>query len=254
MRLTCIALLAFILCAIQQLPCGPNSAKGTPLHAEELHFKVSSDFSCRKTIMSNAWLSDSWITCIAKCKCLLADRCRNVMFNSQTLRCQPVSPLVSSGQTSMVHPGDVLYSQQDKVPGCDAARGFVLHNRCGAFMCVFLSSVKLGYAGAKSECFSRNGALISANSFKRYALLLHLRSRVAGDLMVGLTRQFGSFYWENGEHLEPDQASYVWSAGEPNNGLGNENCAVAVGTQDQGFMDIPCEWAYHFVCEQNQNV
>ena len=42
----------------------------------------------------------------------------------------------------------------------------------------------------------------------------------------------------------------MWSLNEPNNEEGNENCAVFLYMNGiAGLSDIPCSYAYRFICE-----
>ncbi|GFN97548.1 C-type lectin [Plakobranchus ocellatus] len=217
----------------------------------DLHFKTSTDLSCMRSVVADGWPIESWITCVAQCKCGNTHNCRHVVFNAQTMTCTPVSPATSGAGGITLKSAEVLYSQQVPIPACNTSAGYVLHQKCGAYVCVFLSSTDASYTTAKSECSKRHGRPFVANTAERFALMGDLHTSLSGVMWVGLVRVTVGFRWESGEQLSAEQNSYLWLAGEPNN-QGNENCAHT-GQSASGIVglnDVSCTPLLRFACEQ----
>ncbi|GFN97549.1 hepatic lectin [Plakobranchus ocellatus] len=217
----------------------------------DLHFKTSTDLSCMRSMVADGWPIESWITCVAQCKCGNTHNCRHVVFNAQTMTCTPVSPAKSGAGGVTLKSAEVLYSQQVPIPACNTSAGYVLHQKCGAYVCVFLSSTDASYTTAKSECSKRHGRPFVANTAERFALIGDLTTSVSENLWIGLVRVNDRFRWEMGEQLSAEQDGYLWLAKQPNNYYGIDDCVYTqLSSSVVGLNDVPCTWLRRFACEQ----
>ena len=213
------------------------------------------DAECIKAQLSPPWTAKNELTCIAECKSRFQDRCRNVVFNSQSLACTPVHPMSRDDPSLASDPGDVLYSQGDgRFLKCDTAAGFQLYQKCGTAVCLLPVVVGANYLDAKSDCEGRQATMFSPNTAERFSLL---QTVVAGNasfhtyMWVGLTKTGQTWAWVNGDSADTDLYKLnLWAMGQPDNTY-MELCAFYSYIFPQKLQDSSCFLVTIYFCEQN---
>ena len=216
------------------------------------YFKPNDETDCLKARLSQPWLSQTKISCIAKCKSRFQTSCRSVLYNTQTLACTPVHPKTLDDARVNFSPGDTLFSQdQEQGLTCDTTAGFQLFTSCGEAVCVFPVDVKTTYANATAACQAMHARLYAPNTYERYRLLELISPKYT---WVGLTMLSGDAWrWTTGEAVDPDFEDFMWSVGQPNNldGLGELCAARTHSVHLDKLHDWPCVAHHRYVCEQN---
>lgn len=111
---------------------------------------------------------------------------------------------------------------------------------------------KLTYDEAESDCIDMGADLVSINSRREaYFLQTRLMSIITdisqGSWWIGL-RYIGE-YWKWTDNSEFNETKTPWAPGEPNNGLGTEDC---VEFNFQGKLnDKICETPRPYICERS---
>ena len=203
--------------------------------------------------MAFPWIAHSKTSCVAECKAELKARlqmsCRNVLYNSLSSSCIPVDLYAdnpSSFTLGSIY-GDVVYAES---PTCDTAAGFQLYQTCEASYCLFIYSTTLNYLGAKADCEARNAVIFVSNSLEKYELLETITS---GNTWIAMTKNAGTWVWENGDLVSPDFLQTVWGWDQPDN-YHDDKCAVHLKSypSPKTLFDIPCpHYYFNHVCEQN---
>ncbi|KAK3798990.1 hypothetical protein RRG08_063339 [Elysia crispata] len=216
------------------------------------YFTVNNDAECIKAQLSPPWTAKNEFTCIAECKSRFQDRCRNVLFNNQSLACTPVHPMSRDDPSPGFQPGDILFSEDmTRYLACDTAAGFKVYQECGQAVCALQSSVKATYSNAKAACQAQNATVYSPNTYERFGLLNTLMSENSINNWIGLTRVDISWVWETGDVVQPEFASFMWGVGQPNLNPGDFCTLKLYGVQK--LHDSKCINEYRYVCEQRQS-
>ena len=113
--------------------------------------------------------------------------------------------------------------------------------------CYKVSSGKSNWTAAKSTCEAMGSklAMVTSQAEQQALATLNLSHRV----WIGLRRDpknKSRWFWVDGS-----RATYThWGDGEPNNGIGNEDCTYMF-PPDGKWNDAPCSWTVHYVCDTN---
>ncbi|XP_018429119.1 PREDICTED: hepatic lectin-like [Nanorana parkeri] len=111
--------------------------------------------------------------------------------------------------------------------------------------CYFFSGFELNWAQAEMICLNRGSHLVIINSQAEQNFLQSKTNR--RYYWIGLTdlETEGTFKWIDGTGL-----SYTsWRNGEPNDGLGKEDCAHLFS--EGKWNDYPCNSNSSAICEKN---
>ncbi|XP_078392786.1 C-type lectin domain family 17, member A-like [Cetorhinus maximus] len=119
--------------------------------------------------------------------------------------------------------------------------GWKVHNH----HCYRLSTKSKEWYSAKLQCESQTSHLIVINTEQEQNFIEKSIENNPRDYWIGLTdrESEGNWKWVDGTPVSFTR----WEQGEPNNGSGNENCAII---RINGWNDVSCTDRLSFICEK----
>ncbi|ESO90429.1 hypothetical protein LOTGIDRAFT_123227, partial [Lottia gigantea] len=112
--------------------------------------------------------------------------------------------------------------------------------------CVKYFTFKANWGNAKGHCNHDGGYLINLNTDKKYTTIMKMTANSVDLYYIGgFTDGYPvDFKWTKGGSVGLQN----WYQGEPN-GNGTEKCMALYYGSRWGFIDLPCLWSQHFICE-----
>ena len=155
------------------------------------------------------------------------DTCLIVVYNSDTQSCTPRSFAfrhLSSVSTSIPTPasGDQIHDSIQPFLSCNTSTDdFALYEAFGTAVCIHLSSIKVTYDQAETECDQMNSKPFLANTIAKYSLISYINlNEISSNTWIGLSdrAQEGTYERANGEPLSAEEEQYIWYRDQPNGG------------------------------------
>ena len=184
--------------------------------------------------------------------------CQSVVYNPYTQRCTPGSiafALLTDVTNSIPTPGsgDHIYYMRQPIPSCNTASGdFALYDVYATTACLHLSSSKVSYDQAETNCAQMNGRLFVANTMAKFSLIWHVNLKyINTQTWIGLTdrAQEGTYVWANGEQLSTEQEQYIWDKWQPDVDGDCIQIRVDGWWDPNGFNDKDCTQPNYYICE-----
>ncbi|CAG5125604.1 unnamed protein product [Candidula unifasciata] len=166
------------------------------------------------------------------------------MYNNNTQLCTPGKWLHETEAPPNTEEGALYLGYR-----CDTHLGFTVRSYNDTPVCILQFSTEVTYAEAISSCRSFNSYLYTTKTLDKFYLLQTL---VTNWLWVGLDdiQTEGKLVWvDDGQELDPELISNIFSPGEPNDISGFEDCTeIFIGSLT--LNDNICDKYFRYVCEQ----
>ncbi|KAK3764487.1 hypothetical protein RRG08_055652 [Elysia crispata] len=234
---------------------------GASSEVRQFFLKQASGQDCQTLQLGESWISQSPITCQRECMSRYSENCQSVVYNSQTGNCTPGS--IAFGPIFYVTtsipetgPSETLYYMRQPIPPCNTSNNFSLYDVCGTSGCLYLSTSEANYTDARTICSQMNSRLFVGNTMAKFSLFWYTSKtymKVTTYIGLGDNDVEGKYVWENGEPLSSEQYQYVWFHRQPDNYLGDQDCAIAQHANWPtrfGLDDAFCYQGFHYVCER----